>query len=174
MKILVHACCGPCVTYIADSFNNRDDIEYSCLYFNPNIHPLDEHKRRKEALSEIAAGLDFNVEYDDLFLQDRWEQWDDTMDKRCDMCYAIRMRETAKRAKEQGFDAFTTSLLISPYQAHDRIREIAAKAADEYGIGFYYEDFRPHFREGQRMARSFNIYMQKYCGCICSLNGNGR
>ena len=174
MKLLVHACCGPCVTYIADSFNKRDSIEYKCLYFNPNIHPLEEHLRRKEALGQIASNLDFEVEYDDMFLQERWEQWTGTMDERCDMCYSIRMRETAKRAKEQGYDGFTTSLLISPYQAHDRIRRIAEEAAKESGVEFYYEDFRPHFREGQRMARGFQVYMQKYCGCICSLNGNGR
>jgi len=173
MKILVHACCGPCVTYIADSFNKRD-IEYKCLYFNPNIHPIDEHVRRKEALLEIGRQLEFDVECDDLFLQEKWEQWNGTMDERCDMCYESRLRETAKRAREQGYDAITTSLLISPYQAHDRIKEIAQAAADEFGVEFYYEDFREHFREGQRMARGMQVYMQKYCGCICSLNGNGR
>jgi len=91
-----------------------------------------------------------------------------TNDSRCRMCYCLRLGFAARYAKEKGFDAFTTSLLISPYQDHELITELAGNFASEFGVEFYYEDFRSHFREGQRMAREMNIYRQKYCGCILS------
>ena len=71
-------------------------------------------------------------------------------------------------AKEGGFDAFTSSLFISPYQKHELMRDVGYRAAEEYGVQFYYQDFRPMFRDGQQRARELGFYMQKYCGCIFS------
>ena len=87
---------------------------------------------------------------------------------RCGYCYRCRMEATAKYAAENGYSAFTTSLLISPYQDHEAICAIARKAAADYGVEFLYRDFRPLFRDGQDFAREHGMYMQKYCGCIYS------
>ena len=76
--------------------------------------------------------------------------------------------EKRQYAAEQGFDSFTSSLFISPYQKHDLMRETAEKAAAEFGVEFLYRDFRPYFRQGQERARELGFYMQKYCGCIFS------
>ena len=76
--------------------------------------------------------------------------------------------EAARAAKEGGFDAFTSSLFISPYQKHELMRDVAYLAAEENGVTFYYQDFRPMFRDGQARARELGFYMQKYCGCIFS------
>lgn len=92
----------------------------------------------------------------------------DNIDGRCAYCYRVRMEETAKYAAEHGFDSFTTSLLISPYQKHDAIAAIAQEMGQQYGVEFLYRDFRPLFREGQDFAREHGFYMQKYCGCIFS------
>ena len=78
------------------------------------------------------------------------------------------MDETAKQAAERGFESFTTTLLISPYQNHELLVQVATEAAAKYGVEFLYRDFRPHFREGQQIARESEMYMQKYCGCIFS------
>ena len=78
------------------------------------------------------------------------------------------MEATAKYAAENGYAAFTTSLLISPYQDHEAICAVARKAAEQYGVEFLYRDFRPLFRAGQDFAREHGMYMQKYCGCIYS------
>jgi predicted adenine nucleotide alpha hydrolase (AANH) superfamily ATPase len=86
------------------------------------------------------------------------------------MCYSLRLDKVAKYAKDNGFDAFTTSLLVSPYQKHDLIKELGEKFALKYNIKFYYQDFRPFFREGQAMAKEMGLYRQKYCGCIVSYN----
>ena len=80
----------------------------------------------------------------------------------------MRLFETAKYAKENGFDAFTTTLLISPYQDHDLMCMIAKAAGKKYDIEFLYRDFRPYFNEGQEKAIALNLYKQNYCGCIFS------
>ena len=90
------------------------------------------------------------------------------LDNRCTYCYTVRLNETAKYAIENGYDAFCTTLLISPYQNHEKIIEIGNKLAKQYGIKFYYYDFRPYFKEGQEKAREISLYMQKYCGCVFS------
>jgi predicted adenine nucleotide alpha hydrolase (AANH) superfamily ATPase len=80
----------------------------------------------------------------------------------------MRLFETAKTAKEQGFDSFTSSLFISPYQNHELMMAVAQQAAEIYGVEFLYRDFREFFRAGQDYAREHNFYMQKYCGCVFS------
>ena len=73
-----------------------------------------------------------------------------------------------KFAKENGYDAFTTTLFVSPYQQHDKIKKICEEIAHKYDIKFLYRDFRPGFKEGQNKARELELYMQKYCGCVFS------
>ena len=89
-------------------------------------------------------------------------------DKRCRYCYESRMEVAIRTAKEKGFDAFTTTLLVSPYQKHELLKEVCEDMASKYGVEFYYRDFREGFREGQSIARELGLYMQKYCGCIYS------
>ena len=67
-----------------------------------------------------------------------------------------------------GYDAFTTTLLVSPYQNHDLLKQIGEEMAEKYGVKFLYRDFIPGFREGQSEARALGLYMQKYCGCVFS------
>ena len=90
------------------------------------------------------------------------------MENRCAFCYKIRLIKTANFAKEQNFDGFTTTLLISPYQKHELIKEIGEKIGADLGINFFYSDFRPGFYEGKNEARNLGLYSQKYCGCIFS------
>ncbi len=92
----------------------------------------------------------------------------DNIDGRCAYCYRVRMEETARYAAEHGYDSFTTSLLISPYQNHEAICAVARAMGGKYGVEFLYRDFRPLFREGQQFARDHGFYMQKYCGCMFS------
>ena len=92
----------------------------------------------------------------------------DDIAHRCGKCYEMRLFEAAKQAKEGGFDSFTSSLFISPYQNHELMAQIAQQAADTYGVEFLYRDFRPYFKDGQAFAREKGFYMQKYCGCVFS------
>ena len=103
-------------------------------------------------------------------MQNKWVAFSGEEEQRCRMCYAVRMEETAKFAKDNNFDAFTTTLLVSPYQKHELIIELGKIYADKYGLEFYYEDFRPGFRAGQQKAKDLGLYRQKFCGCIVSYN----
>jgi hypothetical protein len=87
---------------------------------------------------------------------------------RCHDCFRLRLRKAAVVAREQGLDAFTTTLLISPYQKHELLREVGEEVAGELGIDFYYEDFRPGFHESHHLSRELDLYRQKYCGCVYS------
>ena len=87
---------------------------------------------------------------------------------RCVSCHEVRLRKAAQVAKENGFDAFTTSLLVSPYQKHDLIRAVGEKVAQEEGIEFFYQDFREGWQEGVDISLELELYRQPYCGCIFS------
>ncbi len=169
-RMLLHACCAPCAEYpVSDllSLGVRPDI----LYYNPNIHPKFEFDRRKEQIVKLGQIYDLSCLYSDDFRMDDWlsSAWEGKYSSRCEMCYSIRMDYVAKYASENGYDCFSTSLLVSPYQQHDFIAEIASASAGKYGVRFEYFNWSPHFREGQAMAREHGLYRQKYCGCIYSL-----
>lgn len=168
MKTLLHICCAPCANRPIDIMRT-DKLEVTGFWFNPNIHPFTEYRARRDCLRQYATEIDLPViEKNDYALRPFVRAVADDIDHRCVKCYEIRLFETAKTAAEGGFDAFTSSLFISPYQNHELLREVAERAASEYGVQFLYRDFRPFFREGQEFAREHGFYMQKYCGCVFS------
>lgn len=170
-RLLLHACCAPCAEYpVYDLLSSgiRPDV----LYYNPNIHPHFEWDRRREQVVQLGSIYDIQCFFSDDFRMADWlsKSWQGQYESRCDMCYFIRMDFVARYAKENGYDVFSTSLLVSPYQQHEKIRKIAESCAEKYGVRFYYYDWRPNFRKGQDMAREHGLYRQKYCGCIYSLD----
>lgn len=171
MKVLLHACCGPCMTAF-DKYFREKGIEYGVFFYNPNIHPYKEYIKRFETLKMYTDRVGVELIAEHSFRQHLWENEFNGLDagKRCRKCYETRLGHAAEAALENGFTHFATTLLISPYQNHEMIREIAEKAAEEFGVGLYYKDFREYFREGQNIAREEELYRQKYCGCIYSYN----
>lgn len=167
MRILVHVCCAPCFTYPHKRLE-EEGHDVTGLFYNPNIHPYQEYKNRKVALEKYVELRSAKVIYkDDYDIENYLRGALDAKD-RCRFCYMLRLSETAKTAVNLGFDAFTTTLLISPYQKHEILVEVGKKIADEKGIEFYYEDFRKGYGESRDIARSLELYLQKYCGCIFS------
>ncbi len=178
-KLLIHACCAPCLVAVYDdTSNNMNEMEISdfdVIWYNTNIHPKVEYKKRKETFIEYVNKMGKEPivldEYDmNKFIYDSM-----SLDKlgykiRCEYCYTSRLEEVFKYAKEQGYTHVTTTLLISPYQKHDLIISVCNKLAEKYGVGFLYKDYRPLFREGQNKARELGLYMQKYCGCLFSID----
>ena len=168
MKTLLHICCAPCANRPIDILR-ADGLEVVGLWYNPNIHPFTEYRSRRDTvrgyLDEIGVKL---IECNDYALRPFVRAVADDIAHRCVKCYEMRLRQTAKTAAEQGFDAFTSSLFISPYQNHELMRQVAEQAAADFGVRFFYQDFRPMFREGQEFARAHGFYMQKYCGCVFS------
>ena len=169
MKLLMHTCCAPCSVYCIDELRS-ENIEPTLFWFNPNIHPYQEYKARRDCLKEYSKNINVNTIFEENYgLKDFCKNVIGNLETRCeDYCYPVRLEKTAKFAKENGYDTITTTLLVSPYQKHDIIHELGERIATEYGLKFLYRDFREGFREGQAKARERGLYMQKYCGCIFS------
>lgn len=169
MNLLLHTCCAPCSVYCIDSLR-KEGIEPVSYWYNPNIHPYIEYKTRRDTLKEYSQMENFKlIIEEDYGLDEFCKNVSNDLKNRCkNYCYPVRLEQTAKFAKENGFDAFSTTLLVSPYQQHDAIKEIAEQMAKKYGVEFVYRDFRVGFREGQAKARELGLYMQKYCGCVFS------
>lgn len=169
MKIMLHICCAPCSVAILQKLRQDTGLDVEGFFYNPNIHPEEEQLKRKEAVEAMSRDFEVQVSYEDAMLLNYWkDKLDGDKDQRCATCYAIRLDKAALFAKEKGCDAFTTSLLISPWQNHELIRELGSKASQKYGIPFHYEDFRTLYRPGRDIARGKNWYMQKFCGCFYS------
>ena len=146
-----------------------DKFDVTGYWYNPNIHPFTEYRARRNTLREYAATIDLPmIEQDNYALRPFIREVAEDIGGRCVKCYEMRLFEAARTAKDNGFDSFTSSLFISPYQNHELMRDVAERAASEYGVEFLYRDFRPYFRARQDKARELGFYMQKYCGCVFS------
>ena len=168
MKTLLHICCAPCANQCVKSLR-EENIEVTGFWYNPNIHPFTEYRARRNCLREYAQSVELPlIEQDQYALRPFVRAVAEDIVHRCVKCYEMRLFETARVAKEQGFDSFTSSLFISPYQNHQLMKDVAMRAAETYGVEFLYRDFRDLFKAGQAYAREHEFYMQKYCGCVFS------
>jgi len=168
MRVLLHICCGPCLVYPLKVLRGEGLI-VDGFFYNPNIHPYTEFKKRMETVEEYAKkeGLRVasEVGYDmETFIRGVAEK----VDERHAYCYEMRLRKTAQAAIDSGYDAFTSTLLYSKFQDHELIVHVANVVAKDIGIKFLYRDFREGWKEGQDASREMGMYRQKYCGCIYS------
>jgi len=169
MNIYLHICCAPCALY--PYFRLKEEgFEPKGYFYNPNIHPYLEYKKRLDTVKEFSSRVGLEVHYqDDYDLDPFLLRTAGKGTQRCEHCYRMRLNEAAAAAaREKGIGAFTTSLLYSKFQKHDLIKGIAKEAAAEHGIEFYYEDFRRGWREGIVESKAMGLYRQQYCGCIYS------
>ncbi|MCK5305512.1 MAG: epoxyqueuosine reductase QueH [Candidatus Omnitrophica bacterium] len=170
MKLLLHTCCAPCLIYPKKVLEERD-FEVVSFFYNPNIHPYTEYKKRLDSLKEYAqiskvklyTTPDYDIESFFGAVGGKIEEPD-----RCIACWRLRLGKSAKKARELGIDVFTTTLLVSPYQNKKLIKKAGEQAAEEEGVKFYYQDFSDGFREAYNEARNSGLYLQKYCGCLFS------
>jgi len=168
MKILMHVCCGPCSVYPV-KFLRELGHQVMGYFYNPNIHPYREFKRRIGGLVDYAEQKNFKVEIDRNYgLTEFLRQVVFKENKRCAICYDMRLKAVARKAAEQGFDAFTSTLLYSRYQKHEVLISKSEKFAEQYGVQFYYQDFREGWQQGIDDSIAMELYRQPYCGCIYS------
>ena len=171
-EILLHHCCVVCTPEVLKYFKQKFDKVIS-LWFNPNIYPQEEFNKRLEALKIfteqerqfVIIKTNFNSALFDEIKDSCYDEF-----KRCSFCYTFRLKELAKEAKNNNIKYFSTTLLASPYQKHDIIKKIGEDISSEYKIEFVYKDFRPDYYTGKSEIFNRKLYMQKYCGCIFSLN----
>lgn len=167
-KLLLHACCGPCLMWPLKELKEAG-VDVSLLFYNPNIHPNVEWERRLDNTVKVARHYDVPLIVRGCSLAEEWLQRADQGKERCRFCYEIRMTCVAEEALKGGFDAVSSSLLVSPYQDRDLILKEGEKAVEGRGLTFVPYDWREGFRKGQKMARDLGLYRQKYCGCLVSL-----
>lgn len=168
-KVFMHTCCAPCSVYCIDALR-AENLEPVLFWYNPNIHPYTEYKARRDCLKDYAKTIGAElILKEDYGLDEFCRQVSSDIASRCvNYCYPKRLGETVRLAAEHGYTAFTTTLLVSPYQKHAEIKAVCERLAELSGLEFIYRDFRLGFREGQERARALGLYRQKYCGCIFS------
>jgi len=168
MNLLLHICCAPCSVACVKRLR-EEGIEPAGFWYNPNIHPFTEYRARRNCLREYALSIGLTLVEQDVYgLRSFVQAVCGDIDGRCSYCYACRLAQTARYASENGFDAFCTTLTVSPYQNTPLIFETGERVGKLYGVRFLPYDFSPWYREGQAEARQAGLYMQKYCGCIFS------
>jgi len=167
-KILLHICCAPCSIYTLKTLR-EEGANVHGYFFNPNIHPYTEFKKRLSTLEDYANNVSLPLEIDPNY--DLNTFFKGTLDRgkdRCLFCYRLRLEKTFKKGIEESVDAVTTTLLYSKYQRHDDIRRIGEELSAKYGVPFLYRDFREGWKEGVKTSKALNMYRQQYCGCIFS------
>jgi predicted adenine nucleotide alpha hydrolase (AANH) superfamily ATPase len=168
MRLMLHACCGPCLLEPFDVLSTEHEVRV--VYANPNIHPREEYEKRRDTL--LAYAREHGIEADELPYEPR--AWEDAVaglgrGERCRACYAIRIGMTARHAFEHGFDVVATTLTVSPFQNADAIREEGIEACSDAGVGFLVTDFRDRYPEAVRRSRELGMYRQSFCGCRHSM-----
>lgn len=167
-RLLLHACCAPCslepVRMLVE-----EGFEPTICWTNPNIQPAAERRRRLEELRRWCGqvGIDLIEAREDLA---RWERGVATVgardrERRCRACYALRLAEACRVAREGGFEYIGTTLAVSPYQLFDTCNEVLEKLARAHGLMPVIRDFRPWYPEATRRSRELGMYRQQYCGC---------
>ena len=138
-------------------------------FFNPNIHPYQEYQKRLDALKIYSEKVGLKVIYrNEYLLEEFLRNVSHQVEERCRYCYSVRLEATAREAKKEAFDGFSTTLLQSTHQNHQLIKETGERLAKEIEIPFYYEDFRQGWRKGFEVSKEMGLYRQQYCGCIYS------
>ncbi|MCX5872654.1 MAG: epoxyqueuosine reductase QueH [Deltaproteobacteria bacterium] len=169
MKILLHACCAPCLVIPYDELSTEGH-EVTALFFNPNIHPYSELLRRQDAFNSYtnSNGISVMAEDTGLEMEDWFREVVFREAQKCRICFNFRMDIVARLAESKGFDAFSTTLLYSRFQKHDLLKTSCEAISEKRQISFVYRDWRTGWNEGVKRYRKLGLYRQKYCGCVYS------
>lgn len=168
MKILLHICCAPCTIYPLKILRESGHSVLG-FFYNPNIHPYLEYKRRFDTLEEYAVSVGLRIVSREEYLMEEFlRSVVFREDNRCRYCYYSRLENTVLIAKREKIEGFTTTLLYSKFQDHEMIKEIGESLSKKHGIEFFYQDFRKGWKEGIRISKDLGMYRQQYCGCIYS------
>ncbi len=165
-RLLVHSCCAHCAAYTVEHWREQG-YEVSAFWYNPNIHPYTEHQKRLEAMQTLAMEMGLPlITAEGYDIIDYFRQVVGHEPERCRYCFRLRLSKTAETAKDMGFDAFTTTLLISPHQKHDLLKGIGAEVGG--GVEFLYADLRKRYSDSRRLTKPLELHRQQYCGCVYS------
>ncbi len=168
MRVLLHICCGPCAIVPVRALRDEGH-EVEAAFLNPNIHPYQEYERRLEAAREVCEAFDVPMPFvDEYGLVPFLQAVVGHESERCPVCYAMRLLRAAELAAGGGYDAFTTTMLVSTQQDRDAIVRAGRAASAKHGASFLEPDWRDRVMEGVRESRAMGHYRQQYCGCVYS------
>lgn len=176
-RLLLHSCCAPCATHPLVWLSDFFDI--TAFYDNPNIESEVEYTKRADELVRFVDEYPFShrpqvklASYQPFIYYDlvRGYEEEGEKGKRCSICFALRLDRTARFAKDQGFDYFTTTLSISPHKDAERLHQLGLNAARRYGVALLAVDFkkRDGYKKSVALSRDYSLYRQTYCGCVFS------
>ncbi len=170
MKLLLHVCCAPCSAYVIEQL--KKDNLVSLFYFNPNIYPDEEYEIRKNESQRYAKdlGIEFvekKIDHDIWLEKIKGLESELERGKRCAVCYKYRLEETARYARDKGFDIFTTTLSISPHKSSEMINIAGNEIEKEIGIKYLEADWKKDggFKKSCEISKENDFYRQNYCGC---------
>lgn len=169
-RLLLQSCCGPCSSYVLEYLTQFFDV--TLLFYNPNIQPQAEYEKRLEhqrtVLCHIPAEI-MECDYDGAAFEAVAAGYEDAPEggERCTRCFLLRLEETARRAAENGFDYFCTTLTVSPHKDAERINRIGMMLAERCGVQWLPSDFKKRngYLRSIRLAQEWELYRQDWCGC---------
>ena len=175
--LLLHACCAPCSSYVLEYLSKYFDI--TLFFYNPNIYPGEEFRFREDELRRLIGEMPLpesvniisgRYEPSEFFDIARGYEELPEGDERCRRCYALRLEESARAAKEGGFDYFCTTLSISPYKNAEWLNTIGKEMSEKYGVGYLFSDFKKKngYKRSCLLSEQYSLYRQDYCGCVFS------
>lgn len=175
-KLMLHACCAPCASYVLEYLSDYFDI--TVLFYNPNIE-YDECKKRYDELFRLIDEMPFKNRVSLLPFEHNYEDfskiasgYEDEPEggARCSRCFALRLDKTAKLAKENEYDYFTTTLSISPLKNAEKLNNIGEACGEKYGIPHLPCDFKKRngYKRSTELSHEYNLYRQNFCGCVYS------
>lgn len=166
--LLLHVCCAHCAAYTVNHWRNQG-YRVTTFWYNPNIHPYQEHLKRLEAMQILSQKMGFTLivvpGYD---MPDYFRAVAGNEDDRCRHCFQLRLGKTAGTAREMGMAGFSSTLVISPTQKHEALREVGGSVALAAGTEFLYADLRKRYSDSRHITKPLEIYRQQYCGCLYS------
>ena len=191
MRILLHACCAPCSTSSIETFeeiekfreriidfnyiSSEKDRKISIFFYNPNIEPKEEYEKRLVELRKLTREKKLELiefKYDNETWREQVKGLENIKEggERCKTCFEMRLKKTAEYAKENGFDAFTTTLTVSPYKNTKVINGLGKEIQEKNNIKFLECNFKKQdgYRDSIELSRQKNLYRQDYCGCSFS------
>ncbi len=174
-KVLLHTCCAVCFGYPSQLLKMLN-YDVTAYFYNPNIHPKEEFLRRKDELERVCTKYEFELIAEDYEPKDFEEiakglENEPEQGERCKKCFELRLIKTAKKAKELGFERFSTTLTVSSHKISEQIFEAGAIAKELTGIDYEAFDFKKNngAKITQEIARFNELYRQNYCGCEFSV-----
>lgn len=173
-KLLLHSCCGPCSTWVIEVL--KRDYDLTIFYTNSNIYPHSEYQKRLEEQKRYAKIVGIDV-IEDVYDEKEFLQFVKGLEfekeggERCKKCFEFRLKRTAKFAKENNFEVFSTTLTVSPHKDFEIINQIGKEIADMNHLEFLEGNFKKQngYKNSIEISKKYDIYRQNYCGCRFSL-----